>query len=683
MSLIQELKRRNVFRVALFYVVASWLVLQVAEFLFDILDLPEAWVRFILAALLIGFPVALISAWVFELTADGIKRESDVDRTSTIVSATGQRLNIATIVMVAVGIGLLALDRFVVPEASPTPVNAVQPVTENATVSTVAVLPFLATGSEDGGLLAGGLHDDLLTRLAKLGAFKVISRTSVMEYAETSKNMRQIGEELGARYILEGGVQALGNRVRINAQLIDAETDEHVWAHTFDHEMTAANLFDVQAELAKAIAGEMKATLSTSDNELIEQIPTQNIEAYSAYLRGLGLRERGGHNEANVALAISAFEQSVALDSEFTHAWAQLSIERSRRAQGTNDPVLEEAALAALDKARELQPGLHEVKLANVVYLYRVEFEYDSALQALQVLADQSSLGAPELMLRAFLLRRVGRIDMAYESALEAKKLDPRSVEVATHLIHLAWHLNHCEAAGTHARAAMALAAEIVDIVSAVSTYELMCNGNAQRANQLFDGVVFTGTSQIIAAREAATAARDFERVVELGGQSFAQQRFFFQITDELLVAEALRYLNQNELANAKIAAAGDAIAAIEEADGRSWEFAGAKMLYHSLTGDADQTAYWIAECKKRLRKQSKDDYIQQVYFLQIYAELFAAVGLHDEAIEDLQVMLETPGGARFPLVAIWPGFDRLRDHPGYIALRDRYSIGDLDIESY
>jgi len=362
-GLWNELKKRNVFRAALFYIVASWLILQVADLLFEILDLPSIWLRAVFAILLLGFPIALILSWIYEITPDGVKRESVIDRTQPLASTTGRRLNVATIVMVALGAGILLADRFFWPSGdSPGP-------SVGEGIPTVAVLPFKATGSEDGGFLAGGLHDDLLTRLARLEAFKVISRTSVMEYANTTKNMRQIGKELNARYILEGGVQALGSRVRVNAQLIDTDDDEHIWADTFDHELTASNLFDIQASLAKAIAGEMKTSLSESDQILIDQIPTQSIEAYNAYLRGLELRDRGGHHELNTAQVIAAFEEAVALDPEFAVAWAQLSIERSRDAQGTNDQVKRDAAKAALERARMLQPDLHEVELARVVYL--------------------------------------------------------------------------------------------------------------------------------------------------------------------------------------------------------------------------------------------------------------------------------------------------------------------------
>ena len=183
----------------------------------------EYWTITLVAVLLaLGFVPALIGAWVFELTPDGLRRESEVDRSSSITRDTGRKLNIATIAMVLIGIALLAVDRYLPEKSGPSP----DPGSVTDAVPVIAVLPFQATGSDDGGFLATGLHDDLLTMLHKIGAYRVLSRTSVMEYADRTKNMREIGAELGASHILEGGVQARGNRVRINAQLIDAAADE-------------------------------------------------------------------------------------------------------------------------------------------------------------------------------------------------------------------------------------------------------------------------------------------------------------------------------------------------------------------------------------------------------------------------------------------------------------------------
>jgi TolB-like protein len=264
-----------VFRVAIAYLVAAWVLLQVADVLLPALRLPDWSITLVAVLLVLGFVPALIGAWAFELTPEGLRRESEVDRSASITRDTGRKLNIATIVLVLIGIALLAADRYLPGAAGP----PAEPVAVTDTVPVIAILPFQATGSDDGGFLATGLHDDLLTMLHKIGAYRVLSRTSVMEYAETTKNMREIGAELGASHILEGGVQARGNRVRINAQLIDAAADEHIWADIYDEELTATNLFDIQARLATAIAEQLRRTLSPEDRAIMEEQPTENTEA--------------------------------------------------------------------------------------------------------------------------------------------------------------------------------------------------------------------------------------------------------------------------------------------------------------------------------------------------------------------------------------------------------------------
>jgi TolB-like protein len=662
-GLWNELKKRNVFRAALFYIVASWLILQVADLLFEILDLPSIWLRAVFAILLLGFPIALILSWIYEITPDGVKRESVIDRTQPLASTTGRRLNVATIVMVALGAGILLADRFFWPSGdSPGP-------SVGEGIPTVAVLPFKATGSEDGGFLAGGLHDDLLTRLARLEAFKVISRTSVMEYANTTKNMRQIGKELNARYILEGGVQALGSRVRVNAQLIDTDDDEHIWADTFDHELTASNLFDIQASLAKAIAGEMKTSLSESDQILIDQIPTQSIEAYNAYLRGLELRDRGGHHELNTAQVIAAFEEAVALDPEFAVAWAQLSIERSRDAQGTNDQVKRDAAKAALERARMLQPDLHEVELARVVYLYRVQFEYRRALDALEALEDRGSLNSAELALKAYLLRRLGHWDEAYGSAVEAHNMDPRSIAITANLIGLAGVTGHCEEAGKYARIGMALDSASANMLTRVADYELQCNGDAQRANRLLRDVEFTGYFQIIIARDAAEAARDYPRMLELWSHSIPLDIPALQYFDSLFRVKALRYLGRHRDADIELAAVGEALLSATGSAIESWFYAAAMSIYYTLQRDPDSIRTWFAETDRRRDAQTNGDFATAADGIGRRAIGFAYAGLYDEAIAELGIMVKTPGTFGLPFIDSLPQFDDVRDRADYIAL--------------
>ena len=398
MSLLAELRRRNVFRVAVAYVVAAWVLLQVADVLFPALQLPDWTITLVAVLLVLGFVLALVGAWVFELTPEGLRRESEIDRASSITRETGRKLNIATIVFVLIGIGLLAVDRFLPGEEGATAHRE-----ENSgDVPIIAILPFQATGSDDGGFLASGLHDDLLTKLHKIGAFRVLSRTSVMEYAETTKNMREIGAELGASHILEGGVQARGNRVRINAQLIDAATDAHLWADIYDDELTAANLFDVQAKLATAIAEQLRRTLSPDDRTILDEVPTENTRAYNLYLQALDVLAREGL--FNNRRAAELLEEAVEVDPSFALAWARLSEARSRMARALDDPDFREAALSALAEARALKPDLLEAEVAWAVYLYHGQFEYAKALAALEALGERGERHPDVLQLKAWLL---------------------------------------------------------------------------------------------------------------------------------------------------------------------------------------------------------------------------------------------------------------------------------------
>ena len=244
MTVFAELKRRNVLRVAAAYVAVSWLLIQVVETLFPVFELPDAAIRTVVIVLAIGFVPALVVAWAFELTPEGLVRDADVDRASASIRASTKRLDRIVMVALALAVGYFAFDKFMLDPARDLAIaeaakeegraEAVQN-KRDAGPPVIAVLPFSAvTATEDSEFFAAGVHDDLLTKLAQLPSMLVISRTSVMEYKDVQRNMREIGEALGADAILEGGVQSAGNRIRINAQLIDAKTDEHLWAETYD-----------------------------------------------------------------------------------------------------------------------------------------------------------------------------------------------------------------------------------------------------------------------------------------------------------------------------------------------------------------------------------------------------------------------------------------------------------------
>ncbi len=331
MSFIKELKRRNVIRVAIAYAVAAWLLIEITATTFPILKLPDWSVTLVTVLVLIGFPLALIFAWAFELTPEGLKKEKDVDRSESITHVTGRKLDFMIITVLVLALVYFVYDEFVIEPARDA--ELVKATTEAVTEhgkseipdKSIAVLPFANRSSEqeNAQFFADGVHDDLLTLLANLGSIKVISRTSVMEYRDTIKNMKTIGEELGVATILEGGVQRAGNQIRINVQLIDASIDEHIWAKTYNRTLTTETIFAIQSEIAASIAEQLKAALSPEDQKTLNKRPTQNLDAYNAYLMAGQFYARSGYSD--LWQAESYFLKAIELDPDYAAAHTGLA----------------------------------------------------------------------------------------------------------------------------------------------------------------------------------------------------------------------------------------------------------------------------------------------------------------------------------------------------------------------
>ncbi len=319
MSFIKELKRRNVIRVAIAYGVAAWLLIEITATTFPILKLPDWSVTLVTVLVLIGFPLALIFAWAFELTPEGLKKEKDVDRSESITHVTGRKLDFLIIGLLTVALGISIILHFQDDEGETLAVQE-----SAADHLSIAVLPFTSRSTDpENSLFADGIHDDLLTTLAKIGSLKVISRTSVMEYRDTTKNLKVIGNELGVANVMEGAVQKFGNNVRINVQLIDANTDEHLWAETYDRELTTKNLFAIQSEISNEIATALKTTMTPEEQDLINTVRTENLEAYNVYLSGRSLMARRRLDD--LRLARQQFEKAIELDPGFADAYSGLA----------------------------------------------------------------------------------------------------------------------------------------------------------------------------------------------------------------------------------------------------------------------------------------------------------------------------------------------------------------------
>jgi len=354
-SFLSELRRRNVLRVAAAYALVAWIIIEAGSVLLPVFGADEGTFQVYVMFVLAGFLVALVSAWVFEITPDGVKLDKDVDRANEAAKPQ-QRFNYAIIGLLIVALAVSVTFNVTGVRGG---LQSAQEGPPNMRRS-IAVLPFASLAADaENAQFVDGIHDDLLTKLANIGSLRVISRTSVLEYRNTSKNLRQIGQELGVDTVLEGTVQRAGDNVRINVQLIDARTDEHLWAQTYDRQLTMQNIFSIQSDISEAISGALRATLMPRAQDRIESIPTDNIRAYSLYVSGrdnLYLRRLETLQQAR-----RQFEQAIELDPGYAEAYVALAECYLLLSINHNALTRDEAfdlAQANLDKAFDLNPDL-------------------------------------------------------------------------------------------------------------------------------------------------------------------------------------------------------------------------------------------------------------------------------------------------------------------------------------
>ena len=316
-SFLRELQRRNVYKVGAMYAVGGWLVVQVATQVLPLFDVSALALRLIVLAIVAGFPIALVVAWVYEVTPQGIVRTAEVAPEQSIARHTGQKLNYVIIGVLVLAVAFLLVQRYVLPRKG---ADAGASIPDKS----VAVLPFENLSDEkSSAYFASGIQDEILTRLAKIGALKVISRTSTQHYASSPANLPEIARQLGVANILEGSVQKAGDAVHINVQLIRAATDDHLWAEVYNRKLD--DIFGVEAEVAGAIADTLNAKLSGAEKAAVEKRPTENPAAYDAYLRALAL-STAGYDFATTRKVSAAFAEAVRLDPDFALAWAQLAM---------------------------------------------------------------------------------------------------------------------------------------------------------------------------------------------------------------------------------------------------------------------------------------------------------------------------------------------------------------------
>ncbi len=449
MSFFAELKRRNVFRVCIAYLITAWLLMQVADILLETFKAPEWAMQFIVVLLVIGFFLTLFFSWAFELTSEGIKLEKGVDRTHSITTQTGRKLNQAILLLMALAIVYLLFDKFSAPDPMVSPPGTIAETAEQPTTTpvaesepeisrqSIAVLPFEnRSNREEDQFFTDGIHDELLTTIAKIGSMKVISRTSMMEYRGTTRKIPEIADELGVAHILAGGIQRSGGQVRINVQLIDARTDEHLWAEIYDRELTVDNLFSIQSEISNAIAEALQTTLSPTEQRRIDVTPTDNLQAYNYYLEARQLVTT--RNSAKLEQARELFTRAVELDPEFALAWVGVSDSNMLVSwygtldQGEAAVVMEDAVNHALAIDGDLGQAY-----ASLGSLHLRREEYTEAEQAYQRAIELNPNYARAYHWYADLLLQYPlRIQERLQLARKAAELDPRSSVIALVLGH-------------------------------------------------------------------------------------------------------------------------------------------------------------------------------------------------------------------------------------------------------
>jgi len=423
-----ELKRRNVLRAAAFYAASAWLFVQVATQVFPFFHIEEWVVRWIVVAAAIGFPFAILLSWFYEWTPQGLQRESEIPPNEFITRHTGKKLDRWITAILALAVVLLLADRFVLHKDAET---SAAPAVHG---KSIAVLPF-ANLSEDKGnaYFAEGIQDEILTRLAKVADLKVISRTSTQHFKSSPENLPEIAKQLGVAHILEGSVQKASDQVRVNVQLINALTDAHLWADTYDRKLT--DIFAVESDIAKTIAETLQAKLTGSEKSSIAKVPTTNPEAYELYLKGRFFWNK--RTAADLRKAIDYFNQAIEKDPNYALAYAAVAQSwLILPAYGGGSPKeCIPPAEAAITKALELDESSSEAHTARGMLLAGYQFDYPAGKKeyerALQLNPNDATA---HHWFASDVLGALGESEHEVAEMRRARDLDPLSLVINTNL---------------------------------------------------------------------------------------------------------------------------------------------------------------------------------------------------------------------------------------------------------
>ena len=437
-SLFAELRRRNVIRAAVLYAVAAWVLLQIADVLFDAMELPAAWTRLVLAILILGFPLVVIFSWIYEITPEGVKRETDIDLEPIGKAATTRKLDLVTIGFLVVAILIVALDRFLtqsVPRRDAPPAAALEETAEfeqeatgesagpTVAEASIAVLPFLNLGAgAEQDHFSDGLTEELIHLLGKVPNLRVIARTSTFAFKGQNVDVKTIGERLNVAHVLEGSVRTSGNRLRITTQLISVEDSSNLWSQVYEGSLD--DVFDVQDEIAASVVRELRLKL-LGDTPRTRNAP-KNTDAYDLYLRARQLYADRSSTE-NVGRAIDLYRRAIELDPQFALPWSALANAYSLQADLGITPMETAYALAraAAQKALRLDPELVDAHLAMARIYYLYDWDWKSTEAAYEAAKLLEPGNGYVVRFGAYLASTLGRFDEAIELHQRSLDQDP------------------------------------------------------------------------------------------------------------------------------------------------------------------------------------------------------------------------------------------------------------------
>jgi TolB-like protein/Tfp pilus assembly protein PilF len=653
----EEVKRRKVYQVAVAYVIAAGGVIQLASASFPAWDLPSWALRVVIVLLLTGFPIALIFAWAFDITAQGIRATPDV-----AAPRTHRRRNVIMLVITGVIISAAA-GFFLLPGVSARKID-----------KSIAVLPFENLSDEkENAYFADGIHDDVLTNLSKIGDLKVISRTSVMPYRRRASSVREIGKALGVGTILEGTVRRAGNRVRVNVQLINAENDEHLWAEDYDRDLT--DVFAIQTDLAQKIVRELQARLSPKEKAQIERKPTQNAEAYLAFVQGHDLMTRPDKLRADTEQAEQLFERATRLDPNFAGAFAALAWTEDWMYHTFDPtPARKEKARVAAEEALRLQPDLPEAHLALGFYHYYCESNYHQALEEFAIAKKSLPNSADVYLAIGAIERRQGKWAQSTANLEKAASLSPKDAFLLVNLAdNYRANKNFEEADKLYDRAIEAAPSSLVGRAGK-STLAVDWKGDLSVMEkdlaQMQPGVDPDG--EVTFARvQLLMLQRKFPEALAVLKQSPRDARND-EKPKEYLEGALYTFLNDKKQARSAFQRARPvAERAVRESPDDASRHVRLGMI---LAGLGEKEAA-IAEGKRavELRPESRDA-LDGPKTTVALAQIYTWTGENDQALQLLDRSLSTPNGVTVPFLRLDPIWDPLRSDPRFQALIDRYA---------